>query len=99
MGAEGAEGVDGAGRTIPSARCPRCAEAFHCGAHDPQPCACGSLALTEALRATLRARYSGCLCRACLLALGATPTTPRTPSPPTAIDTATAPITTAGGGG
>jgi hypothetical protein len=50
----------------PSDRCPRCGGAFHCGAGDPAPCACTSLKLDVATLATLRERYSGCLCLPCL---------------------------------
>ncbi|WP_425261512.1 cysteine-rich CWC family protein [Rubrivivax sp. RP6-9] len=51
--------------------CPRCGGGFHCGAHDPVPCPCSDLALGAALQATLRQRYSGCLCLTCLQALAA----------------------------
>jgi hypothetical protein len=47
-------------------RCPRCGGGFHCGANDAAPCACDSLRLDEATLADLRARYTGCLCLACL---------------------------------
>ncbi len=46
--------------------CPRCGGGFHCGAADPIPCACSSLALPAALLQDLRGQYSGCLCLACL---------------------------------
>jgi hypothetical protein len=48
------------------ARCPRCGEAFHCGANDAQPCACTAIALDAATLAALRARHVGCLCLRCL---------------------------------
>ena len=47
-------------------RCPRCGGGFHCGANDAEPCACTTLALDAPLLADLRARYTGCLCLACL---------------------------------
>lgn len=56
-----------------NSRCPRCGAAFHCGADDPSPCACVDLRLDAALLADLRLRYSGCLCLACLRALGGAP--------------------------
>lgn len=55
----------------PPRRCPRCGGAFHCGADDPQPCACTSLTLPPALLAGLRERFEGCLCMACLTQLQA----------------------------
>ncbi len=58
---------------LADARCPRCGGAFHCGVHDAAPCACGTLKLTPELRAALAARYSGCLCLACLRELAADP--------------------------
>ena len=50
---------------------------MHCGVHDASPCPCSGLSLSAALRASLRQRYSGCLCLACLrqLAEAALPTT------------------------
>jgi hypothetical protein len=56
---------------LEDARCPRCGGGFHCGANDPGPCACMGLKLTAELQAALRARYTGCLCLACLAALAA----------------------------
>lgn len=53
------------------ARCPRCGRGFHCGMHDPQPCACTTLRLSTATLQRLRARYSGCLCVQCLGELAA----------------------------
>jgi hypothetical protein len=48
------------------AACARCGGAFHCGANDPAPCACTGLRLNADLLATLRQRYTGCLCLDCL---------------------------------
>jgi hypothetical protein len=47
-------------------RCPRCGGTFHCGANDPVPCACTTIALDAATLAALRQRFAGCLCLACL---------------------------------
>jgi hypothetical protein len=58
----------------PDARCPRCGGSFHCGANDAVPCACNTLRLDEATLADLRARYTGCLCLACLRAIAASTT-------------------------
>jgi Cysteine-rich CWC len=65
-----------------AARCPRCGGAFHCGAADPAPCACSTLALTPALQAALRQRYEGCLCLACLQALARGAPLERAPAAP-----------------
>jgi hypothetical protein len=46
--------------------CPRCGGTFHCGAADPEPCACTTIDLDAELLADLRTRYTGCLCLACL---------------------------------
>ncbi|HEY0858093.1 MAG TPA: cysteine-rich CWC family protein [Albitalea sp.] len=51
--------------------CPRCGQAFHCGARDAQPCWCCTPALAPALLATLHERYTGCLCARCLSELSA----------------------------
>ena len=56
--------------TQDNARCPRCGKAFHCGAQDAA-CECAQVQLTDALRAELQQRYTGCLCVACLHALQA----------------------------
>ena len=58
-----------------SDRCPRCGGGFHCGMRDAAPCPCTTVALSAALQADLRQRYTGCLCGACLraLATGAAP--------------------------
>jgi hypothetical protein len=47
-------------------RCPRCGGGFQCGANDAAPCACSAVQLGAAALAELRARYTGCLCLACL---------------------------------
>jgi Cysteine-rich CWC len=47
-------------------RCARCGGDFHCGANDAAPCACTSIALDAATLASLRERFAGCLCLACL---------------------------------
>ncbi|MDT7834381.1 cysteine-rich CWC family protein [Aquabacterium sp. OR-4] len=57
--------------TPPPDRCPRCGGGFHCGVQGPAPCPCSTLSLAPALQATLRQRYRGCLCLACLQALAA----------------------------
>ena len=63
-------GTDRATRaTSGDARCPRCGGSFHCGMHDAAPCACTTLRLSAAALSDLRARYDGCLCLQCLLAL------------------------------
>ncbi len=59
-----------------AATCPRCGAAFACGAAGPDPCACTRLVLGDALRQALRERFTGCLCPACLQALGARPLPP-----------------------
>ncbi|MDP9046303.1 MAG: cysteine-rich CWC family protein [Pseudomonadota bacterium] len=51
------------------ARCPRCGDAFLCGAAAPDPCACSTVHLAAPLLAALRERYRGCLCLTCLQAL------------------------------
>lgn len=55
----------------PESRCPRCGQAFHCGADDAQPCACATLTLDAELLAALRERHGLCLCLRCLQALAA----------------------------
>lgn len=57
-----------------NARCPRCDGPFLCGAlngANGEPCACQALSLPPGLAATLRQRYSTCLCIACLTQLAA----------------------------
>jgi hypothetical protein len=49
-----------------NASCARCGSGFHCGSGDPTPCACTGLRLDAVLLATLRQRYTGCLCLSCL---------------------------------
>ena len=46
-------------------RCPRCGDAFHCGAADAH-CDCFELELSPALRQSLAQRYNNCLCLRCL---------------------------------
>ena len=43
--------------------------AERCGIDAPRPCACTSVELPGPTLAALRARYTGCLCVACLRAL------------------------------
>jgi hypothetical protein len=45
--------------------CEACGAAFSCGAA-LSGCWCAEVTLTEEVRAGLRERYGGCLCRACL---------------------------------
>ena len=52
-------------------RCPRCGGGFHCGVNDAEPCACTALQFDEATLADLRARFTGCLCLACLREIAA----------------------------
>ena len=52
-------------------RCPRCGGGFHCGINDAEPCACAALQFDEATLADLRARFTGCLCLACLREIAA----------------------------
>jgi Cysteine-rich CWC len=59
-------------------RCPRCGGVFHCGAADPQPCACTSLKLDTATLAAMCAQYSGCLCTECLRTLASLTAAPET---------------------
>jgi Cysteine-rich CWC len=49
-----------------TATCPRCGGGFHCGMHDPEPCACNRITLDAATLARLRAEFNGCLCWNCL---------------------------------
>ena len=49
----------------PKQRCEACGQEFHCGA-SLAGCWCAEIELSEAVRAELRAKYRGCLCRACL---------------------------------
>lgn len=59
---------------LPNATCPRCGGSFACGAQAGH-CDCFGLRLSDALRAELAARYSGCLCLSCLRVLAAASTT------------------------
>lgn len=52
------------------ATCPRCGGGFGCGAQAGR-CDCFDIRLTEPQRQALAARYSGCLCLACLRELAA----------------------------
>ncbi|MBD0369530.1 MAG: cysteine-rich CWC family protein [Pyrinomonadaceae bacterium] len=45
--------------------CEACGETFGCGA-SLSGCWCVEVKLTDAVRARLRERYEGCLCRGCL---------------------------------
>ena len=58
--------------------CPRCGGTFACGAGADRatPCLCVSVALGEARLAELRAKWSDCLCAACLATLAANPEMP-----------------------
>ncbi len=58
--------------------CPRCGGAFACGvgADRDTPCFCAAVRLTDARRAELRAKWSDCLCAACLATLSANPELP-----------------------
>lgn len=49
-------------------RCPRCEGAFSCAAEAglEGPCACFGVMLSDAARHALRARYTRCVCVACL---------------------------------
>ncbi len=60
---------------VPDATCPRCGGGFACGAQAGR-CDCFDLRLSDALRAELAARYSGCLCLPCLRELAAASMTP-----------------------
>ncbi len=55
----------------PQSTCPRCQRSFHCGAHEPGPCACAGLRLSAETLALLRERYDRCLCIACLAEMNA----------------------------
>ena len=57
--------------------CPRCGAPFGCGvgADRSTPCFCASIPLDAARLAELRARFSDCLCAACLRTLAAEPET------------------------
>ncbi|HUG23451.1 cysteine-rich CWC family protein [Piscinibacter sp.] len=57
--------LEGENKLAP-AICPRCREAFRCGARDAAPCWCTRPRLDAATLAMLNQRYRGCLCTACL---------------------------------
>jgi hypothetical protein len=63
---------------VRAARCPRCGGAFACGvaAARATPCFCVSFELGAERLAELRARWSDCLCAACLAALAQDPELP-----------------------
>lgn len=52
-------------RTWRSVTCEACGGDFNCGA-TLKGCWCSEISLSDESRAELRARYTGCLCRACL---------------------------------
>jgi len=58
--------------------CPRCGGAFECGvgADRATPCFCVSFALGVQRLAELRAKWSDCLCAACLAVLAKDPEMP-----------------------
>ncbi|MBW8759474.1 MAG: cysteine-rich CWC family protein [Burkholderiales bacterium] len=58
--------------------CPRCGGAFACGvdADRATPCFCVSYPLGAERLAQLRAKWSDCLCAACLATLAADPERP-----------------------
>jgi hypothetical protein len=49
----------------PNETCPACGQRFACGA-SLRGCWCSEVKLSDAVRAELKQRYAGCLCRACL---------------------------------
>lgn len=51
--------------------CARCGGTFGCGAGDRQGCWCGSVRLDPECLEAMAARWSGCLCPACLEELAA----------------------------
>ena len=61
-----------------AAACPRCGGAFECGAGADRatPCFCVAYALGAERLAELRAKWSDCLCAACLAALANDPERP-----------------------
>ncbi|MEP7281441.1 MAG: cysteine-rich CWC family protein [Rubrivivax sp.] len=65
---------------LANAACARCGGAFHCGAADPDPCACSALLLSATLQVALRERWRGCLCLDCLRALAAQDTAGESPA-------------------
>jgi len=50
---------------VPNETCPACGQRFACGA-SLRGCWCAEIKLSDAARAELQRRYSGCLCRSCL---------------------------------
>jgi hypothetical protein len=61
-----------------AATCPRCGDPFACGvgADRATPCFCASYQLGADRLAELRARWSDCLCAACLATLAQDPEQP-----------------------
>ncbi|HUF04159.1 MAG TPA: cysteine-rich CWC family protein [Aridibacter sp.] len=53
---------------IRNENCAACGGEFECGA-DASSCWCSEISVTEAALADLAGRYSGCLCRECLIRL------------------------------
>ncbi len=49
--------------------CPRCQAPFDCSAGNIPQCQCVGIRLTADDRTFVAANYTGCLCRACLLAI------------------------------
>lgn len=49
----------------PNETCPACGRRFACGV-SLRGCWCSEIKLTDAVRAELKRRYTGCLCRSCL---------------------------------
>jgi ribosomal protein L34E len=49
----------------PNPTCPACGQGFACGM-SLRGCWCSEIQLADVVRAELKRRYTGCLCRACL---------------------------------
>ena len=66
--------------------CPACGESFACELSLGKGCWCAEVELSEPTRQELRAKYNGCLCRACLegaeASLAANPRSSFTNTPP-----------------
>ncbi len=67
-------GLFSAGLSGPSV-CEACGSEFSCGA-SLRGCWCSEIKLSDEARAELRARYRGCLCRACIEKAAATESDP-----------------------
>lgn len=52
--------------------CPRCRKLFDCRANQIGVCPCVKVTLTPEQQRFIQSQYVGCLCPACLTALGAT---------------------------